>query len=314
VELSTLLGGYSKALYSTWVHYRPDRLLIDCGEGAASALGNGGYAIERVLLTHGHIDHIAGLPVLLWSRAGGMGDVHKPLHIYFPHGDPLVEQMRAYLHSARARWPFDLRWIPLSPGDTIPLDGTESSRHARHIECFPTRHIYNRQERNYSLTLGYRVVEVRQRLKNQFAQLPSQTLAHLSRTMGREHFLAEHMEDFRSPLWVWSGDSLPIDLEQPRGAEVLMHEATIIDEAERKHDTHSTLREAIALGTEAKVKTLVLYHFSGRYRAGEIRQQVSLVAEELKAEFPIWCLVRDRLFQAWPPGESGATAASPKRS
>ncbi len=90
VNLQTLIQGHSKALYSTWIFYRPDRLLIDCGEGAATALGNNSYAIEKVLLTHGHIDHISGLPSLLWSRAAGMGDNEKPLEIYYPQGDGFV--------------------------------------------------------------------------------------------------------------------------------------------------------------------------------------------------------------------------------
>ena len=73
MTLPDVLSGYSKALYSTWIWYRPDRLLVDCGEGAATALGNHGFAIERILLTHGHIDHVGGLAPLLWARAGGMG-------------------------------------------------------------------------------------------------------------------------------------------------------------------------------------------------------------------------------------------------
>jgi len=29
---------YSKALYSTWIYYSPDRILFDSGEGASTAL------------------------------------------------------------------------------------------------------------------------------------------------------------------------------------------------------------------------------------------------------------------------------------
>src|SRR5690606_17395171 len=119
--IDQLLFGFSKALYSTWVFYKPDHLLLDCGEGAATALGNGGYGIEKVLLTHGHMDHISGIPVLLGTRAAGMGDPQKPLHIYYPHGDRLVLQMREYIFGSFRNLPFHLEWIALNAGDKITL-------------------------------------------------------------------------------------------------------------------------------------------------------------------------------------------------
>jgi ribonuclease BN (tRNA processing enzyme) len=61
--------------------------------------------IERVLLTHGHIDHIAGLPPLIWSRAGGMGDNEKPLAIYHPKGDATWPTCRIP-DKTKARLPF----------------------------------------------------------------------------------------------------------------------------------------------------------------------------------------------------------------
>jgi ribonuclease Z len=52
---------YSKALYSSWLYYSPDRILFDAGEGASSILGNKAFAIRRVFVSHGHADHVAGL-------------------------------------------------------------------------------------------------------------------------------------------------------------------------------------------------------------------------------------------------------------
>jgi len=291
VDIASLLWGHSKALYSTWLFYRPDHLLIDCGEGAASSLGNGGYGIERVLLTHGHIDHIAGLPALLWTRAGGMGDTDKPLTIFYPAGEPAVALMRDYLHRSRRRWPFELSWVELQPGDTIPLSGELRAQHARRVRCFETRHIRNQ------LTLGYQVLEARRRLKPEFSGLSPREVGMLARDIGS----ASLSEPYEAPLIVWSGDSAPLALQDARGAEILMHEATILDAQDKKGEEHSSLDQALSLAAEARPRVLVLYHFSGRYRASEVREHVAGGAREHKLECDVWCLVRDKLFQTWPP-------------
>lgn len=296
MDLSDLISGHSKALYSTWMLYRPDHLLIDCGEGAATTLGNAGYLIEKVLLTHGHSDHITGLPTLLWSRAAGMGDNEKPLQIFYPRDDSFVDDMRRYLERGLTRLPFELSWTPLDAGDSIALDANSSSRHARTIETFATRHIKNR------LTLGYKIVETRRRLKPEFAQISQAEIAQIARTRGRDA-VAEMMEDYAAIIAAWGGDSMPLNAQDVRGAELLAHDATLLDKADRQQRTHSVLQEAIEVGVQAGVKTLLLYHFSGRYRASEIREAVAGHAQRQQVKFLIWCLFRDRLWHAWPPSE-----------
>ncbi len=294
--MNDLLWGYSKALYATWLFYRPDNLLIDCGEGAATTLGNGGYGVERVFLTHGHVDHIAGLPVLLWSRASGMGDVDKTLTIYYPRGDELVAQMKNYLHSARANWPFELRWHELSPGDTIDLTAPNQS-HARRIEAFATHHIRGQ------LTLGYKICEARRRLRAPWNSWPKNQVQDLARELAHQSGAKgprELSEDYLAPLIAWSGDSGPLNVETVRDCEILCHEATILEAETRKGRTHSTLDEALEVAQNAQVKTLLLYHFSGRYRSSEIRRAVQNLADTRKLKCAVWCLIRDRLQPVWP--------------
>jgi len=289
VDVSSLIFGFSKALYSTWLRYKPDNLLIDCGEGAATRLGNSGYAIERVLLTHGHIDHIAGLPPLLWSRAAGMGDNEKPLEILYPRDDLYVADMRGYLERTSARLPFALRWIALDAGDSFALNAPDdasqnSTRHARRVETFATRHIKDR------LTLGYKILETRRRLKFEYSNLSQEELRALAQNN------IELSEDYDATLVAFGGDGLPLEPDDVRGAELLFHEATILDASERKHQLHSTLDEAVQVAAQAQPQALVLYHVSGRYNADDIRRaaQQSLVRHNIA--FPVWCLLRERLW------------------
>jgi len=313
VDVASLLFGHSKALYSSWVFYKPDHLLIDCGEGAATALGNGGYAIEKVLLTHGHIDHISGLPSLLWSRAAGMGDNEKPLQIFHPRDDLFVADMQTYLERTTARLPFPLTWTALEAGaeiaaDESTLDGA-STRHKRRVQTFATRHIRER------LTLGYKIVESRRRLKKEWAHL-SQNDLRLKAQQDGAQAMRELSEDYDAIVAAFSGDTLPVEIDDVRGCELLMHEATILDAGERKHQWHATLDEAIGVGIRAEVKTLVLYHFSGRYNWSDIRAAVAKGAVRQGASMPIWCLFRDRLLPVWPveakkPGQNFRAPKTP---
>jgi ribonuclease Z len=275
------LAGYSKALYSTWLQYKPDRLLIDCGEGCATALGNNGFAIEKLFLTHGHIDHIGGVPPLLWARASAMGDTRKALAIYFPAGDALVEDLISYMTKSRNKLPYSLEWIPCQAGDRVPLRGQ------RVMESFATRHVKR------GLTLGYKVTEARRRLKSEFAGFTSFQLQQHSQTYGGQSLT----EPYEAVICAFGGDGLPLKPEDVAGAEFLCHEATLLHEDTRKGQFHSTLTEAVAVAKSAQVRNLLLMHISGRYRAAEIEEAARAAIAGQETNFSVWCLFKERMWQ-----------------
>lgn len=287
MDVASLLFGYSKALYSNWIFYKPDHLLIDCGEGAASALGNGGYGIERVLLTHGHIDHIAGLPVLLLTRAAGMGDSEKPLTIYLPAGDLHLADMEQFLARTRKTLPYDLQWKTLQAGDEIPLSGQ------RRIQTFATQHIPNQ------LTLGYKVLEPRRRLRREYSHLEEAEIRARAQSGGRDA-IAGLMETYDAILAAFGGDSSALDVADVRGAELLVHEATLLDAADRKGARHATLGEAVEVASRANVGVLLLQHISGRYEKSDIEKATRDAAQKFNFSNPVWCLFHNRLWQILP--------------
>ena len=246
---------YSKGLYSTWIYYSPDRILFDAGEGASSILGNKAFAIRRVFLSHGHADHIAGLVGLVNIRNNAMGDKEKELVIYYPRGNYLVSEMMAFLARTNKRLNYDLEWVPLQEGDRVEL---LSGQMPRYIEAFPTVHVHN------ETSLGYNIVEVRHRLRPELAGVPQDEIVKLVREKGREAV----SETYDQRLFSYGGDSVAIKPAYIEGTEVLCHDATFLDDQDRKEYKHATLAEAIATARDAKVKKeLICFHISSRYKA-----------------------------------------------
>lgn len=76
-----------RALTALMVRYCGRNLLIDCGEGTQVQIRKMKWsikAIDHILITHIHGDHIIGLPGLLLSM--GKDGRTEPLHIYGPQG------------------------------------------------------------------------------------------------------------------------------------------------------------------------------------------------------------------------------------
>lgn len=276
------LRGFSKAMYSTWIFYRPAHVLFDAGEGVATSLGNFVYAVENVFLSHGHYDHIGGITGFVLARAGAMGEKTKPLDIYYPKGDGLIEMARKYVRDIARHVQFPLTWHPITPGTVIPLaagNGTWS------IRAFPTRHVRG------MTTLGYVLEESRRRLKPELQGTAGPELAALRRERGADAITQEYQQ----PLLAYSGDAMPLDPDHVRGSTVLMHDATFLDGADREIQTHATVHEALEVCRDAEAGTACLYHVSTRYRRRDIEQGIRDAAAAVGINCPVHLLHLNRL-------------------
>lgn len=245
---------FSKALYSTWVYYAPDRILFDCGEGVSTALENRVFAIKHVFLSHGHADHISGLMGLINIRNNAMGDQEKELRVYYPAGSPFVSELIRYFARTNRNLQYDLEWNPLQAGDRVNL---LEGRMPRYIEAFGTVHARGEP------SLGYNVCEVRRRLRGPFRDLPEEEIVALVRA-GKK---GEISEEYTQILFSYGGDSIPLNPDAVRGTEVLLHEATFLADEDRKEYKHATVWEAIEVAQKAGVeKELIIFHLSSRYR------------------------------------------------
>src|ERR1700733_1041087 len=110
------------------------RIMIDCGEGTQRQLlrsGAGFRRLDRLLLTHGHFDHVLGIPGLFSTLR-----LRQSADLMTIHGSPttldVVVRMLAGLWG-EGKTPIPLELAPLVEGQVI--DAGEFT-----IGCFPVRH------------------------------------------------------------------------------------------------------------------------------------------------------------------------------
>ena len=165
-------------------------------------------------------------------RASARGDKEKPLRIHYPRGDSMIELLRQYVSRIADNVKYELEWQPVEPGQELSL-GPEKERG---LVCpFVVHHSMR------TVNLGYRLFERRTRLRPELAGFAEADIARIAKEKGREAVT----EEYAQTLLAYCGDSSPVDPNEVRGAEVLMHEGTFIDAADRAHEAHSTVAEAL---------------------------------------------------------------------
>ena len=248
------------------------RVLVDCGEGTQRQLlrsGVGLVDVNAILLTHLHGDHYLGLPGLLKTYA--LRGRREALPVLGPPG--LLALLDA-LSPVIGRLPFNVDARELEPGTALDLDGGRWA-------AYPTRHSIR--------SLGYALVEDPRPgmfdvdAARALGVPPGPLFGRLQRgepvevdgTTIRPEQVLGAVRPGRTV--VITGDTEPCDgtLMAAEGADVLIHEATFLDEdRKRARETrHSTAREAAELAASANVTLLALTHLSSRFHPRDIRSE-----------------------------------------
>jgi ribonuclease Z len=215
-------------------------------------------ATETWFVSHGHLDHIAALPVYVARRR--MMKMEPPV-IYLPTElvEPIREIMRLFTRLDRGRMPCELR--PLEPGAEVEL-----SRELV-VTTSATKHTVP--------SLGFVVWDRRRKLKPEFRELAGEQIRDL-RLGG-----VEVAEEVRQPLVAYAGDTSPAGLDACPAmyeAKVLIAEMTFVSPEHRKERIHKFghmhLDDFVDRRMRFKNELVIAAHLSTRYHAATVERMV----------------------------------------
>jgi ribonuclease Z len=251
------LLGSSLAGEETFVIVPELNLAFDLGRAPRETV-----ATDHIFLTHGHMDHAAGIAYYFAQR---MFVDNPPGHLYVPQ--PLVEPvqrlLRVWADIDGHEPPANIHGV--EAGVDVPL------RRDLVVRPFEVNHPCWRHDGSVIPTLGYAAVEVRQKLIAEYQSLTGPQLVELKR---QGVPITRRVE---IPLVAYCGDTAVgdfLNLECVRTAKVLLLECTFVeaDHVDRaRAGNHVHVRDLPAILPRLANEKVLLMHLSRRTALSEAR-------------------------------------------
>ena len=235
------------------------RTLLEFGRAPEDTVS---YA--TVCLTHGHLDHAAGLAHhASRRRLDGM----SAARVFAP--EEAVPDLEAWLAFSQRLENVDygLHVTPATPGASFRL------RNDLELKILPGRHRVP--------TVGYLFSEIKHKLRDEFLGLPGERIAAL-RAQGVEVTRRQEIA-----LLAYPGDCAPAIFDAAPEiflARVLLIECSFVlpeDRERARTYAHLHLDDLVERASEFRNEAIVLTHFSQRYRVEEIRRALQSLPDSL---------------------------------
>jgi len=280
----------NRGLSAHMVLHREHRFLIDCGEGTQRQILRSGFGFKRltrILITHGHLDHILGLAGLLSTLT--RWEAIEYVEIWA--GRSALDRIRNLIYGVVFRGAGSQVQIELKELEPGPILVEESFE----LEAFPVNHrggqcfgfMFQEPERRPFLDekaseLGVpHGPERRELVRGCSIELPG------GQTINPDDVLGPTIPGTKL---VHVGDAGTTDdlLEYCTNADALVIEATYLDSDKVLAEKfgHLTARQAAELARDANVSSLYLTHISRRYRIRDVMSEAAKI-------FPTVVVARD---------------------
>jgi len=244
--------GYSVAGEETVVAVPSLDVCFDIGKAPDELL-----SINHVLLTHGHMDHAAGIAYYCSQRdfrEMAAGTVLLPRRL-----QPALEQLLICWGRLDGTHP---------PAHIIPIEAGQEYEIRRNlfVFAFATNHC--------SDSLGYTIIERRQKLKAEYLDLPGPEIAQLRKNGAQVTYT------LNLPLVTYLGDTMGGDFEQlncVRQSKILIAECTFFDQEHRQRaqaGRHYHFEELAQVLKQMENEQIILTHLSRRTDINVARKMV----------------------------------------
>jgi ribonuclease Z len=259
---SVRLQGISLAGEETVVTVPEYSVAFDIGRAPREAV-----LMDYLCLSHGHMDHAAGV-AYYFSQRNFQGMPPGTLLVHRKLVAP-IEQLLQVWGQIEGH---------VSPGRIIGVDEDEDFALNQHYSIRPFR------VRHAGPCLGFSLIEVRKKLKPEYADHSGQQLAQLKRQGQTIEYRLE------IPRVAYCGDSMIgnfLDNDHVRNAEVLIFEATFFepDHVERARlGGHTHVNDLPQLMERVRSPHIVLIHLTRRTGMGDAKRMLARVLKPVDLE------------------------------
>jgi ribonuclease Z len=258
------------------LEYDGNTFLFDCGEGTQRQLmvhSVNPHKIKAIFITHMHGDHVIGVAGLVRTLA--LNKRSEKLEIYVPEGEQ--SKLKPLIELDKAIRGYEISIIPVKSGSILKGKGFT-------INAFKLNHSIP--------TYGYAFIENDKHhfIKEKCVKLgiKGTMYSKLQKAgkikIGKKNVLLKDvttLENGRKIVYVADTRPTQNTITISKNATLLIHEATYTSEFIElaKQRFHSTSMESAKIAKTAKVKNLIIFHMSARYK------DESLILKEAKKVF-----------------------------